>query len=471
MEVSLPISAGINTPANGVHTTPAPASGSMTGQGASPVSSIALPLMFMLTGLISLLTVGVWLMVQPQILATYHYSPSAVAITHLFVLGWLCSIVMGAMYQLVPVALETKLYSERLVLPQWLFHFVGFTGMVFSFYEWNMKFVGWFGSVFAAGICLFIYNIVRTLLRISKWNVVALSVASALAWVSLTITAGLLIAAAKTGHANFIFHFNPLGAMHTHAHLGIIGFFTMLIVGVSYKLIPMFTLSEIQNNGRAIVSIVLLNIGLIGSLFSILLQSDLKPVFALVVVVALLIYGWEIIAILRARKRRVLDWGMRYFLTAIGLLAPLSLLALVLSWPGLPLNTFTGQLENLYGFAGLIGVVSLAVIGMLYKIIPFLAWFGAYSKHIGKAQVPALAEMYSVRLQMFGYWLFLIALPATGTGILAANAVIVRCGCALFVASLATLAVNTARILSHYFHPRLKPLIASSKKSHDRHPT
>ncbi|HEV2456051.1 MAG TPA: hypothetical protein VGY98_17440 [Verrucomicrobiae bacterium] len=461
MEVSLPISAGINTPASAVRKTPAPIADRITGSGAGAVSSVALSLAFIVTGITALLTVGVWLMAQPEILATYHYSPNAVAITHLFVLGWLCSIVMGAMYQLVPVALETKLYSERLIILQFACHVAGFMGMVLAFHSWSMKFIGWFGSVFAAGICLFIYNIVRTLLRITKWNVVAFSVASALVWAGLTITAGLLIAAAKTGHANFMFRFNPIGAMHVHAHLGIIGFFMMLIVGVSYKLIPMFTLSELQNKTRAAVSIGLLNIGLAGSLLSILLQSALKPVFAMFVIIALAIYGVEMIGILRARKRRAVDWGVRYFLTAIALLAPLSLLACVLSWPRLPLNTFTGQLENAYGFLGLIGVVTFAVIGMLYKIIPFLVWFGAYSKHIGKAQVPALSEMYSIRLQIFGYWMFLTALPVTGFGVLASNAMDARWGCALFMTSLATFAINTIRILSHYFFPRLRPLAAS----------
>jgi hypothetical protein len=463
MEASLPISAEIKTPASGVRKTHAPVPGSITGLGASGVSSVGLPLALMVTGLAALFAVAAWLIVQPEILATYHYSPNAVAITHLFVLGWLCSIVMGAMYQLVPVALETKLHSEGLVLPQLVLHVTGSTGMVLAFHAWNMKWVGWFGSIFAVSICLFVYNIFRTLLRIPKWNVVALSVASALTWVLLTISAGLLIAAAKAGHANFMFHFNPLGAMHTHAHLGVIGFFTMLIIGVSYKLIPMFTLSEVQNNSRATASIVLLNIGLVGSLFSILLQSALKPLFGLVIVVALAVYGWEINAILRARKRRTLDWGVRYFLAAISFVVPLSLLALVLSWPRLPLTPLTGQLENLYGFIGLIGVVSFAVIGMLYKIIPFLVWFGAYSRHIGKARVPALAEMYSVRMQMFGFWLFLVALPVTGIGIMTSNAMVVRWGCALFAASLAALAANTIRILSHYFHPRLKPLVASNR--------
>ena len=202
--------------------------------------------------------------------------------------------------------------------------------------------------------------------------------------------------------AGFLAHFDPISTMHAHAHLGGVGFFTMLIVGVSYKLIPMFTLSEVQSRRRAVGSIALLNVGLAGSFVTILLRSPLKLAFALMVVAALAIYGWELEAILRARKRRALDWGIKYFLTAIVLLLPLSVLAVVLSWPGLPLNTFTGQLENLYGFLGLIGVITFAIMGMLYKIIPFLVWFGRYSRQIGRAQVPSLADLYSARLQAAG---------------------------------------------------------------------
>jgi hypothetical protein len=38
----------------------------------------------------------------------------------------------------------------------------------------------------------------------------------------------------------------------------------------------------------------------------------------------------------------MLDWGIKYFLTAVVLLFPLSVLAVVLSWPRLPLNVSLG---------------------------------------------------------------------------------------------------------------------------------
>lgn len=455
MAASLPISAGFK-PGQALTVPSAPTLGVQ-------VPSVSLPLMFVVTGLLALFTGAGWLVAQPDILATYHYNQNTIALTHLFVLGWLCSVVMGAMYQLVPVALETTLYSQRLARAQFIFHVIGFVGMVWMFRLWNMKQVGNFGALMAVGVALFIYNMVRTLLRVPKWSVVATAVAAALAWFALTITAGLLLATAKyTVTINLVSRFNSISAMHAHAHLGVVGFFLMLMVGVSYKLIPMFTLSELQDRRRAVGSVVLLNFGLAGAFVAILSGSPWKLAFAFVITLALALYGWELIAILRARKRRALDWGVKYFLTAIALLVPVSGLAVVLSWPGLPLNTFTGQLENIYGFLGLVGVVSFAIIGMLYKIIPFLVWFGAYSQHIGHARVPALAEMYSARLQAAGYWACLGGLFTTVAATLCSNATAVRWSCALLALSLVTLAFNVGKILSHAIRPRLTPLAKPS---------
>jgi cbb3-type cytochrome oxidase subunit 1 len=468
MEASLPISAGLK---------PSRVARAVAPALSRSAPSVKLPLAFMLMGLASLsLGVG-WLVASPTLLSTYHYNQSVISATHLLVLGWICSIVMGAMYQLVPVALETKLYSERLAKGHFFCHAAGVAGMVWMFKAWNMKQVGHYGSLLALGVGLFVYNIVRTLMKAPKWTVVASAITAALAWFSLAVTAGLCVAAGKClgdaldGEAalgwfgrmmqtigTVVVRFDPISTMHAHAHLGGLGFFTMLIVGVSYKLIPMFTLSEIQNRHRAGLSVALLNIGLAGSFFTILLRSAWKLGFTLMIVAALALYGVELAAILRARKRRVLDWGLKGFLTAIALLVPLSALAIVLSWPGVALNEFTGRLENLYGFLALAGFVTLALIGMLYKIIPFLVWFGTYSKKVGLAKVPMLADLYSERLQVAGYFSYLAGIVAISAGILGANEIFIRAGGGLFAVSVCALLTNVVKMLGHFANPRFEPL-------------
>ena len=442
-----------------------------------PATSVLLPLRFMLAGVLALFCGVAILALRPELLATYHYNQYIIAVTHLLVLGWIGTIVMGGLYQLVPVALETRLYSERLARWQFLCHLAGVAGMVWMFWNSNLKQVGHFGCLLGVGVGLFVYNIGRTLLRVPRWNVIAAAVAAALAWFSFAILAGLAIAAGKCTYdspegvapahalvsglravAAWVTRFDQLGAMHAHAHLGTVGVYLMLILGISYKLVPMFTLGELQSPVRARISILLLNLGLIGAFLTILTRSPWRWVCALVLATALVIYGLEIRAILRTRKRRHLDWGMKYFLSALVLLVPVGALGVLLAWPRLPFTAFTGQLENLYGFLGILGVLSFAIVGMLYKIIPFLVWYRSYSTRIGHGKVPALAELYSAGWQRVGYWCYLAGLAGSSVGILLSSSAIVRVGCFLLFGSLVTLAINLTKMLGHLVQPRVEPL-------------
>jgi cbb3-type cytochrome oxidase subunit 1 len=42
----------------------------------------------------------------------HYFHPQILAITHMAALGWGTMIILGASYQLIPVVLETELYSQ-----------------------------------------------------------------------------------------------------------------------------------------------------------------------------------------------------------------------------------------------------------------------------------------------------------------------------------------------------------------------
>jgi hypothetical protein len=432
---------------------PGPAPG---GPASSRNVGLPLPLGFILAGLVSLVTGAVWLIGHPELLASYHYNQEIIALTHLLVLGWICSVVMGTMYQLVPVALETRLHSQRLARWHLIVHLIGFIGMVVMFRHWNLKQVGHFGSVLALGVGFFVYNLGRTLARVPRWNIVATGIAAALGWLSLTILAGLFLASAKCWPQ--INPFAPIAAMHAHAHLGGVGFFIMLLVSVGYKLVPMFTLSEVQNRRRAAWSLGLLNAGVAGLFITILLEHPGKVMFALLLSAGLAVAGREFLAILRARRRRPFDWALRYFLTAFALLVPTAALGVVLAWPGLPATSLTTQLENVYGFLAFLGVVSFALLGMLYKIVPFLVWYASYSPRIGRSQVPSVAELYSPTLQHLGYWLFLGGIGLTSVASAISHERAVQLGGGFLLMGIMTFVVNLAMVLVHLIRPVQKPL-------------
>lgn len=451
-----------------------------------PIPDVTLPLRFMALGVVSLVLGAITLVARPDLLASYHYNQQIVAVTHLFVLGFLLSVVSGAMYQLVPIVLETQLHSERLAKWHFVIHAVSVGGMVWMFWVWDMKQVGHFGSGLALGVGMFTWNLVRTLRRVRGWTPVSLGIASVLFWLGTTITAGLALSAAKSTYElvdrpglnpmlgatlaglqatqTLLSNFEPLAVMHAHAHLGVLGIFVLLTCTVAYRLIPMFVIGELQNPRRAQLSLWLLNLGVAACFLTVLTQSTLKPAAALVTIAGLLVYGLELNAIVRARRRRTLDWGVRAFLVSQSLLGLVAAFGLVLSWPGLTLTETVGRLETAYGFLAILGVVGLAILGMLYKIVPFLVWFSAYGKHIGRARTPALHEMYSALLQAWGCALWLAGLAGGTAGILAGHAGLVRTGAILLAASLLTLALNLGRILSHLLRPRLQPLVSGASQ-------
>ncbi|MBK9140354.1 MAG: cbb3-type cytochrome c oxidase subunit I [Verrucomicrobia bacterium] len=455
------------------------------GASSALAPSVTLPLRFVITGVLALLAGLVLLAARPDILAAYHYNQYVVAATHLFVLGFVCTIVMGAMYQLVPVALETRLHSERTAKWQFAFHVIGVAGMVWMFWRWDLKQVGHFGSVVAMGVGLFAYNIGRTLWCVPRWNVVATGIASALFWLVCAVTAGLVVTAAKCtydsvatlspvnplwaalkalqGTANFVNRFDALGVMHAHAHLGVVGFFVMMIVSVSYKLVPMFLLSDLQNERRARLGLWLLNAAVLGLFFTIALRSAWKLAFALLGAAAVTLYLVEMRAILRARRRRLIDWGLRHFVMALWLLGGATVLGVVLATSWLPVTERTVQLETVYAWLGIVGVVTFTILGFLYKIVPFIVWHHNYSHHVGRHKVPSLADLYSEPLQIAGFWLFLggFALAAAGAGLMKEGWA--RAGVLVLLASLAVFGINLAGMLRHFFRPRLAPLVPAAK--------
>ena len=93
----------------------------------------------------------------------------------------------------------------------------------------------------------------------------------------------------------------------------------------------------------------------------------------------------------------MLDWGLRQFLTASACWCRRVARARGAGVAGRCRSTaFTGQLENLYGVLALLGVVRFAILGMLYKIVPFLVWYGRYSRE-GRAKTACRPSANSIR--------------------------------------------------------------------------
>jgi hypothetical protein len=252
---------------------------------------------------------------------------------------------------------------------------------------------------------------------------------------------GLLIAIDKV--APFLPGF-VLSNVFAHAHLAALGWATMMVVGVGYRLLPMTFPSKIPSGRSLWASAVLLEIGVLGLFATLLLQSAWTIVFGVTIVAGLAVFMAHVIWMRRhlaAKPPGVqrIQFGLLHAANAaISLLVAAGIGVTLLVTP---VSARSLQLAAAYGVLGLIGFLAQMVIAMEARLLPMVTWFWAYEASRYKVAPPSPHVMRDRILQaiVFGGWT--VGVPALAMGMWSASAQLVSVGAwALFIAvALATL--------------------------------
>ncbi len=89
-------------------------------------TNIKLPFFFVFTSMVALIGSQVLLLMQGDFMVAGVFRvPGIWAAAHLFILGWALMVAMGAMYQLVPVAFLTPVWSEKFGFVQFFVTAIG----------------------------------------------------------------------------------------------------------------------------------------------------------------------------------------------------------------------------------------------------------------------------------------------------------------------------------------------------------
>ncbi len=431
--------------------------GSKLGSGNSVPArqpSLWVPLRYFMAAQGAFLATLLWAPFQVSDLLDFYYQGHDLALTHLLTLGWITMTIMGASFQLVPVALETTLYSERLARWQFWIMLFGVTAMVGHFWIGRHPGMALGAGLVLVAVILHVINMGCTLWQLPRWDIVAQHVAAALFYLAATAVMGNLMALDK------IFDFlggQVLRTIHAHAHLAGIGWVTMMIFGASYKLIPMFSLGELREERLARWQFWLLNVGILGLFGTLLFRSGWASLFALLIAAAVGLFLWKMREVLRGRQRPRLDWGLRHALSAIATLAILTLLGLWLATGWVWSEEFAARLAFGYGVLALLGWVSVMIIGMMYKIIPFLVWHHRYSDFVGLRPVPPATQFLGETAPRVEFWLLHVGIQTTVVGLIVASGLLVQAGTIVLALAGLAFALALARIYRHLV-PRLTPL-------------
>jgi hypothetical protein len=409
-----------------------------------------LPLAFMGLALAWLGAGTLFLAVRPDLLTLPHTHPHLVALTHAWLLGFFLTVACGAAYQLAPVALGTTLCSERKGWWHFGIHAVGVPGMVASFWFWDLEQVGHFGLLVAIGSGIYVYNLWVTVRRANRPGLISTSLRASSIWLVLTLLMGLTLA------ANRFWYFIPLDPvvlLRVHAHAGIAGFFVSLLQGVTFQLVPMFTLGEVPDWTLPTRGFWMTQIALVGLLPAFLLQLPwLQTAMGILLLSGLACSAFALRKVLATRKKRALDSGVQAFFIGIAVLFLAGLVGLALVWPGSTAGSASGGLSAMvYAIVIVLGGLLPCFCGMMGKIVPFLTWMRAYGPRVGRERVP-LASALGVRwTERTGLALQLLAVAPLVVGAWTLNTSWLMAGSLLLSAGVALFLFNQLCILRHLY--------------------
>lgn len=367
----------------------------------------------------------------------------ALGLVHTLTLGWIAMTLFGASSQMAPVLWETSLAAPGVLKAAWwLFSggLAGFVACLWAGISWY-----WLPAVsLAAAVALYLYSLLRTMAAARQVDWTGKHLVLAAGYLAALATLGLLLAYDQ--HQGRIFS-DPEGVLIAHVHLALVGWVSLSIVGVSYRLVSMFALSRIESRTPGRLALVLLNLGLLGLTADALWFGHQRiGLFALVLAAAYAAYAWQMRRVFSERNRRI-DPTLAYTLAA---------LAGGFVWTSLGVALAFGRLEDstearaAYVLAAMLAWVTPYILGQIHKIVPFLIWLHVYSKSWKPpAPLPKITDLTREDLTWAELAFYLPGAYLAIGGFLLESGWLLRAASVLLLSAASLYLVNLGVTLSH----------------------
>lgn len=395
---------------------------------------LGIPMSFFLSAPLALAGGAVLLLASPAESLESIWAGSAIALVHLTTLGFLMTVMLGALYQLLPVVAGAGVPAVRLAHAVHALLLAGTAVLVWAVLAHQP--IGFVPAIALLGAALVLFALPGSIplfsSRVRHPTVSGMRVAflglAAVAILGFRLAWGR----AGAGYAE-----TWIGWRNAHAHLGFLVWVGGLTTAVSWQVVPMFYLAAPPPAWvpRAVRWAISTTLVALLAVFILDLPDRWVPLAALPGAAAVwlahpLAMRWS----LRTRRRRRPDPTLLYWGLAMAMGPVVFCLGVAASLSEAPM------LPALYGFAALWGWAGSLVLGMLARIVPFLVWLHRCSRRVGLEPVPSSRELLPDRHVTRTLWLH------AATLVLGAAAIVLQQGWLwrLFGAALGVEAVHLA---------------------------
>lgn len=421
----------------------------VTGKNAPGASLV---IVHFVAGGICLLASVLLLALFPEMLSDHYFSPKLLAVTHLLVLGWITMIIFGALYQLIPVILEVKIFSERIGYVIFVLLLSGTLLLGYSF--WNFRLgllINIAGSAVVSAVGLFAAIIYLTARRSAKSGIERDFIMTSVLWLLFTVVAGLLLA---INLAHPFLEVSHVQLLKLHAHAGMIGWIFQLIMGVGSKLLPMFMLSGNLKKGKLNQAYYFLNGGLISGIVCLYTGWSSGVILSALAALAGVVFFLSFVVVAyKSRVRRKLDVMMKQsLLSFVTLILPVAILV-ILFYKDAHGERGSTALSTGYGVAIVLGFITQLIMGQTLKTLPFIVWLSVYRNRVGKEKTPLPKDLYSERLALIQTWMYASGFAVLISGTIVSNDLIIRTGALLLILAVWIYNFNVLKVILHKPEP------------------
>lgn len=336
-----------------------------------------------------------------------RWLPQSIAITHLITLGFITMVMMGALFQMLPVLAGSSIYQSK-SSSQFIHRLmvIGVALFCAGFYTGDSYWIKLGLFFLIPGMFVFLLLVSIGLFKASSTFASANGMRLSVSALWLVFVFGLILAAGSAWDGF------PLLRQLTNLHViwAALGWIFTLLVAVSLQVIPMFQVTDEYSVIFKKYFFMALFVSVIVA--SLQMYFNVSTIYVYIVIsILLILFSVISIKLLLKRKKRLADASLYYWLTGI--------LSLVLSVALFNYSMmFNKNLSVLIGFVFFIGFVVSIVNGMLFKIVPFLIWLNLNKKLAftdrGLSSVPTMNEVISRKKMLRQYFLHLTSLIITG---------------------------------------------------------
>ena len=365
-----------------------------------------------------------------------RWTPAALAVTHLVTAGFMLHVMLGALLQILPVLVGANLAKPTLVAA--FVHTSISLGTLFltaAFLSFEPLLFKVATLLLGFGVTVFVGAAARALHGISSTNSTTQGLKLSLLGLSVTVGLGVLLSSSLGWSLNV-----PLIQLaDIHLGWGFVAWGTVLVAAIGYVVVPMFQLTSAYPDwfGRWF-SVSTFAAVTMWSVAEFVGENIISTLFGAAMVILVALFAGMTLKIQRTSKRANFDTSQHFWRVAMA-----SALAACAVWLAAQILPLVGEWQGwpvLCGVLVLFGGFMSVIIGMLYKIVPFLTWLHLQNQGQGRVMAPNMkkiiveAEMnFQMLAHLVAYVLLILAVcwptvfsyPA-GLALLVANAWLLR---------------------------------------------